>query len=109
MPYVDCNVMRMVPDAPLSQAHSVFKQLGHQHVFLVGCAGYSSSQVVSGRRRDVLVGMLSKKAFINYLQAGHVGHRASASESHWSSSARTLEFSTRWARRPFTGSQEDLG
>eukprot|EP00425_Heterocapsa_triquetra_P046625 CAMPEP_0195089294 /NCGR_PEP_ID=MMETSP0448-20130528/28616_1 /TAXON_ID=66468 /ORGANISM="Heterocapsa triquestra, Strain CCMP 448" /LENGTH=636 /DNA_ID=CAMNT_0040123017 /DNA_START=38 /DNA_END=1945 /DNA_ORIENTATION=+ len=66
LPYTETNVMRMVPDAPLSQAHQVFKQLGCQHIFMVG--SFESEQ------QEVLQGILSKKNFLQFLQEGRVGH-----------------------------------
>lgn len=63
----DSTVMRMVPDASLSQVHLVFKQLGCQHIFVVGSQAPST--------QDVLLGMLSKKSFLGFLKDGHVGHR----------------------------------
>lgn len=68
LPVIDCTVMRMAPDAPLSQAHRVFKQLGCKLIFLVGSA--------RGAKQDVLQGMLSKKNFLRFLKSGKVGHRA---------------------------------
>ena len=66
IPYTDTSVMRMVPDAPLQQAHQVFKQLGCQHIFIVGSADDTSG--------EVLKGILSKKSFLQFLQDGRVGH-----------------------------------
>merc|ERR1711972_894404 len=63
----DTTVMRMVPDAPLSQAHQVFKQLGCQHIFVVG-------STPGGESNDALLGMLSKKSFLRFLKDGRVGH-----------------------------------
>eukprot|EP00913_Durusdinium_trenchii_P022503 g21140.t1 len=40
LPVVDTTVMRMVPNAPLTQAHQVFKQLGCQRIFLDGTVGH---------------------------------------------------------------------
>jgi len=68
LPLTDCTVMRMVPDAPLTQVHKVFKQLGCKYVFLVGSKGNAM--------QDVLQGMLSKKNFLRFLKAGRVGHMA---------------------------------
>lgn len=68
MPCMDSTVMRMVPDAPLSQAHQVFKQLGCQHIFVVGTAGPASET------NDALLGILSKKSFLRFLKDGRVGH-----------------------------------
>eukprot|EP00928_Gymnodinium_smaydae_P011930 TRINITY_DN14360_c0_g2_i1.p1 TRINITY_DN14360_c0_g2~~TRINITY_DN14360_c0_g2_i1.p1 ORF type:complete len:825 (+),score=167.66 TRINITY_DN14360_c0_g2_i1:124-2475(+) len=70
---VDRGVMCMVPDAPLSQAHSVFKQTGCKHIFVVGSSG--------ARTRDELVGIVSKKAFIRFLNSGVVGHMLEPSRS----------------------------
>eukprot|EP00927_Polykrikos_kofoidii_P046362 TRINITY_DN40595_c0_g2_i1.p1 TRINITY_DN40595_c0_g2~~TRINITY_DN40595_c0_g2_i1.p1 ORF type:complete len:853 (+),score=134.34 TRINITY_DN40595_c0_g2_i1:29-2587(+) len=64
--HTDSTVMRMVPDAPLTQAHQVFKQLGCRHIFVVGSEGPDSA--------DVLLGMLSKKSFLGFLKDGKVGH-----------------------------------
>lgn len=71
--YIDSTVMRMVPDAPLSQAHRVFQQLGCKHIFIVG------SQ--SPETHDALLGMLSKKRFLSFLRDGSVGHRRDQSGS----------------------------
>lgn len=65
-PITDTMVMRMVPDAPLSQAHRVFKQLGCQRIFVVGS--------LPGGQQDVLQGILTKKNFLSFLQEGRVGH-----------------------------------
>eukprot|EP00930_Biecheleria_cincta_P036145 TRINITY_DN24806_c0_g1_i1.p1 TRINITY_DN24806_c0_g1~~TRINITY_DN24806_c0_g1_i1.p1 ORF type:complete len:781 (+),score=93.02 TRINITY_DN24806_c0_g1_i1:69-2411(+) len=62
----DCTVMRMVPDAPLTQAHKVFYQLGRKFIFLVGSKGHNE--------QEQLQGMLSKKNFIKYRNSGKVGH-----------------------------------
>eukprot|EP00405_Crypthecodinium_cohnii_P008086 CAMPEP_0206421536 /NCGR_PEP_ID=MMETSP0324_2-20121206/1504_1 /ASSEMBLY_ACC=CAM_ASM_000836 /TAXON_ID=2866 /ORGANISM="Crypthecodinium cohnii, Strain Seligo" /LENGTH=881 /DNA_ID=CAMNT_0053885645 /DNA_START=46 /DNA_END=2691 /DNA_ORIENTATION=+ len=67
MPVADVTVMRMVPDAPLSQAHQVFKQLGCQHIFVVG--GKSGTEI-----NDALLGILTKKSFLRFLKDGRVGH-----------------------------------
>ncbi|CAE7410746.1 Clcn3 [Symbiodinium pilosum] len=64
-PVVDSTVMRMVPDAPLTQAHQVFKQLGCQRIFIVGS--------IPGGQQDVLRGILTKKSFLKFLQDGTVG------------------------------------
>merc|ERR1711879_128045 len=69
----DSTVMRMVPDASLSQVHLVFKQLGCQHIFVVGSQGPVM--------QDVLLGMLSKKSFLGFLKDGHVGHRPDRAEA----------------------------
>eukprot|EP00931_Biecheleriopsis_adriatica_P114704 TRINITY_DN90618_c0_g1_i1.p1 TRINITY_DN90618_c0_g1~~TRINITY_DN90618_c0_g1_i1.p1 ORF type:complete len:878 (-),score=147.54 TRINITY_DN90618_c0_g1_i1:67-2664(-) len=66
LPVIDCNVMRMMPDAPLTQAHRVFKQLGCKYIFLVGSRGRGT--------QDELQGILSKKNFLRFLKAGKVGH-----------------------------------
>jgi hypothetical protein len=66
LPYTDSTVMRMVPDAPLSQAHQVFKQLGCRHIFVVGSQGYAD--------HDTLLGLLTKKRFLRFLKDGTVGH-----------------------------------
>lgn len=66
--YTDCTVMRMLPDASLSQAHKVFKQLGCRNIFLVGTPGNAI--------QDALLGMLSKKTFLRYLKSGRGGHMA---------------------------------
>ncbi|CAJ1383228.1 unnamed protein product [Effrenium voratum] len=66
LPVVDSAVMRMSPDAPLSQAHRVFKQLGCKFIFLVGSR--------RGTTQDVLQGILSKKNFLKFLKSGKVGH-----------------------------------
>jgi len=65
--WTDFTVMRMVPDAPLSQAHQVFKQLGCQHIFVVG-------GIVGSETNDALLGILSKKSFLRFLKDGRVGH-----------------------------------
>lgn len=65
---IDSTVMRMVPDAPLSQAHQVFKQLGCKHIFVVGSLGHGEGM------QDALMGMLSKKAFLCFLRDGSVGY-----------------------------------
>ncbi|CAE6911075.1 Clcn3 [Symbiodinium sp. CCMP2592] len=62
---IDSTVMRMVPDAPLTQAHQVFKQLGCQRIFIVGS--------VPGGQQDLLRGILTKKSFLKFLQDGTVG------------------------------------
>lgn len=62
----DCTVMRMVPTAPLTQAHKVFYQLGRKFIFLVGSKGH--------HEQEELQGMLSKKNFIKYRNSGKVGH-----------------------------------
>lgn len=64
----DRHVLRMVPDAPLEQAHNVFKQLGCQHIFLVGRSG-----AIAGEQ-ETLQGILSRKNFIEFLKASKVGH-----------------------------------
>lgn len=66
LPYTDSTVMRMVPDAPLSQAHQVFKQLGCRHIFVVGSQGHAD--------HDTLLGLLTKKRFLRFLKDGTVGH-----------------------------------
>jgi len=66
--FTDRNIMRMVPDAPLEQAHNVFKQLGCQHIFLVG------AQDGIGSHEEALQGILTKKNFIQFLKSGRVGH-----------------------------------
>jgi len=66
LPFTDSTVMRMVPDAPLSQAHQVFKQLGCQHIFVVGSQGPGV--------QDALLGILTKKSFLRFLKDGTVGH-----------------------------------
>lgn len=67
-PLTDTSVFRMVPDGPLSQAHTVFKQLQVQHIFVVGAKGYGA-----GQRQDVLCGVITKKNFIQYLKTGQIG------------------------------------
>jgi len=67
VPCTDFTVMRMVPDAPLSQAHQVFKQLGCQHIFVVG-------GILESETNDALLGILSKKSFLRFLKDGRVGH-----------------------------------
>lgn len=62
----DSTIMRMVPDAPLSQAHRVFQQLGCRHIFIVGA---QSPEV-----QDALLGMISKKQFLTFLRDGKCGH-----------------------------------
>jgi len=62
----DRNVMRMSPDASLTQAHKVFKQLGCKRIFLVGS--------MRGNDQDLLQGMLSKKNFLHFLKSGKIGH-----------------------------------
>jgi len=69
----DPTVMRMVPDAPLSQAHRVFQQLGCKYIFIVGT---QSPEV-----QDALLGMISKKRFLSFLKNGNVGHRRDPTES----------------------------
>lgn len=69
----DTTVMRMVPDAPLSQAHQVFKQLGCQYIFMVGL-GLESD-------RDTLLGVISKKSFLRFLKDGQVGHMPHAQQT----------------------------
>merc|ERR1712060_244951 len=54
----------------LSQVHLVFKQLGCQHIFVVGSKGPGT--------QDALLGMLSKKSFLGFLKSGHVGRRPNA-------------------------------
>merc|ERR1712072_1536774 len=63
----DSTVMRMVPDAPLTQAHRVFKQLGISHIFVVGPQ--------SPDTQDCLLGLLTKKSFLKHLKNGIVGHK----------------------------------
>merc|ERR1719210_3293542 len=60
LPFTDSTVMRMVPDAPLSQAHQVFKQLGCHHIFVVGSHGPGPG--------DALLGLLTKKSFLRFLK-----------------------------------------
>jgi chloride channel 3/4/5 len=67
---IDTKVMRMVPEAPLSQVHVVFKQLRVQHIFLVG----PGDDKEGGFQQDKLHGFLSKKNFIRHMSEGHVGH-----------------------------------
>jgi chloride channel 3/4/5 len=64
--WIDTTVMRMVPDAPLMQAHQVFRQLGCKHIFIVG------SQ--DGNANDHLLGFLSKKRFLGFIKDGRVGY-----------------------------------
>mmetsp|Transcript_29643 Transcript_29643/g.54594 ORF Transcript_29643/g.54594 Transcript_29643/m.54594 type:complete len:313 (-) Transcript_29643:29-967(-) len=64
--HIDQSVMRMVPDAPLTQAHKVFAQLGFRYIFIVSSQG--------GATQDSLQGMLTKKTYIKFLKSGHVGH-----------------------------------
>lgn len=66
-PFTDSTIMRMVPDAPLSQVHRVFQQLGCKHIFIVGAQNPGT--------QDALLGMLSKKRFLSFLRDGSVGHR----------------------------------
>mmetsp|Transcript_25161 Transcript_25161/g.57831 ORF Transcript_25161/g.57831 Transcript_25161/m.57831 type:complete len:922 (-) Transcript_25161:58-2823(-) len=66
-PFIDSMVMRMVPDAPLSQVHQVFKQLGVSHIFIVGQVPEAQN---SGN--DNLLGILSKKSFLRFLRDGRV-------------------------------------
>jgi len=67
VPFIDSRVMRMVPDAPLSQVHQVFKQLGISHIFVVG-----QSTESPGAGNDYLLGVLSKKSFLKFLRDGRV-------------------------------------
>jgi len=67
LPYIDRNVMRMVPDAPLSEAHKVFTQLKVKYIFIVDSVGASD--------QDHLQGILSKKDYIKHLKRGSIGHR----------------------------------
>jgi len=64
--WIDTTVMRMVPDAPLMQAHQVFRQLGCKHIFIVGS--------LDGNTNDHLLGFLSKKNFLQFIKDGRVGH-----------------------------------
>jgi len=75
MPCTDSTVMRMVPSAPLSQAHQVFKQLGCQHIFVVGG---NPGRSVGRKTQDALLGILSKKSFLRFLKDGRVGHMPEA-------------------------------
>jgi len=59
---VDQTVVRVVPETPLAQVHNIFHQLG--------------IQVVLVTRFGELVGILTKKSFVDHLQQGHIGHVA---------------------------------
>lgn len=72
---MDINVMRMMPETPLTQVHMVFKQLGCKHIFLVGSDG--------GAAQDVLHGILSRKNFLRFLKSGQVGHMAQHPCNDW--------------------------
>jgi len=58
----DETFVRIVPETPLGQVHRIFRQLGVKLV-LVTRFGY-------------LAGMITKKAFVDHLQEGRVGHIA---------------------------------
>lgn len=62
---VDTTVVRMVPEAPLAQAHQIFKQLGCQHIFVVGPCNADTS--LDDQCMDSLLGMLSKKSFLRFV------------------------------------------
>jgi len=62
---VDTTVVRMVPEAPLVQAHQIFKQLGCQHIFVVGPCTADTS--LDDQCMDSLLGMLSKKSFLRFV------------------------------------------
>jgi CBS domain-containing protein len=71
---INQTVMRMVPDAALTQVHRVFKELEVQHVFLVGCKTDENGLV----QNNMLHGVLSRKNFISYLASGKIGNPAGA-------------------------------
>jgi len=60
--FVDETVVRIVPETPLAQVHNIFRQLGVKLVLVARFGG--------------LAGMITKKAFVDHLQEGHVGHVA---------------------------------
>jgi len=62
---VDTTVVRMVPEAPLVQAHQIFKQLGCQHIFVVG--PHTADTSLDDQCMDSLLGMLSKKSFLRFV------------------------------------------
>eukprot|EP00929_Paragymnodinium_shiwhaense_P112640 TRINITY_DN80906_c0_g1_i1.p1 TRINITY_DN80906_c0_g1~~TRINITY_DN80906_c0_g1_i1.p1 ORF type:complete len:878 (-),score=106.14 TRINITY_DN80906_c0_g1_i1:116-2749(-) len=70
---VDTTVMRMVPDAPLTRVHQVFKQLGCMHIFVVASHGPGT--------KDELQGIISKKMYLGFLKSGTVGHMHGHSSS----------------------------
>ncbi|CAK8985342.1 H(+)/Cl(-) exchange transporter 3 (Chloride channel protein 3) (ClC-3) (Chloride transporter ClC-3) [Durusdinium trenchii] len=105
LPVVDTTVMRMVPNAPLTQAHQVFKQLGCQRIFLVGS--------MPGGQQDVLQGIITKKNFLKFLQDGTVGHipdelRLAGSQME-SNGASALRFSYEGPQQESTASHIRLG
>lgn len=79
LPVIDSTVIRMVPHAPLTQAHQVFKQLGCQRIFVVGSFPGTGQQ-------DVLQGIITKKNYLKFLQDGTVGHRRIPDELRLTSS-----------------------
>lgn len=91
LPHADANAMRMGPETPLSQVHQVFKQLGCQHIFVVGSVGSGT--------HDALLGMLSKKNFLRFLKDGEVGHMPARAVS----SGDSAEFQS--ARRATTAGE----
>jgi len=66
-PRTDSTVMRMVPEAPLTQAHRVFKQLGCRYIFIVGTN-------VGNAAQEALLGIVSKKSFLCFLRDRKVAH-----------------------------------
>ena len=103
LPVIDSTVMRMVPQAPLTQAHQVFKQLGCQRIFVVGS--------VPGGQQDVLQGIITKKNFLKFLQEGTVGHIADELRLNASSLDKNgdLRFSYHGPQQQSTASHVRLG
>jgi len=60
--FVDETVVRIVPETPLAQVHNIFRQLGVK-IVLVARFGH-------------LAGIITKKAFVDHLHEGHIGHVA---------------------------------
>lgn len=57
---VDTGVMRIVPETPLAQVHNIFRQLGVKLILIV--------------RGGMLVGIITKKQFVDHLHGGHIAH-----------------------------------
>jgi len=84
LPIIDASAMRMSPDASLTQAHKVFKQLGCKCIFLVGSQG--------GATQEALQGVLTKKNFLRFLKSGRVGHMVNhpSSAPYFADSAQNM-------------------
>merc|ERR1712232_1048603 len=89
---IDTTVMRMVPDAPLTRVHQVFKQLGCMHIFVVGSQGPGTT--------DKLQGIISKKMYLGSLKDGTVGRMQDPRQGNHLDDSSSAEKDT--PSRPFS-------